>query len=161
MPLKLKLPPKIINKLRTELWRAGSREIGGVLVGELLGNDTFRVVDVSFQYSGGSAVNFIRDPQHHKQFLADFFQRTGNDYTRFNYIGEWHSHPGFPPAPSLKDIHTAQGIVENPQVGVNFIVLLICRRRFWGRMEFTATLFRKNVPAEPAKIELEVVRRLI
>jgi integrative and conjugative element protein (TIGR02256 family) len=161
MSLKLKLPPKVLTKLRTELRRAGSREIGGVLVGEFVEDGVYRVVDVSFQRVGGSAAYFVRDPEHHKDFLADFFRRTGNDYTRFNYIGEWHSHPSFPAVPSLKDVDTAQKIVENPQVGVNFIVLLIVRRRFWGRLEISASLFQHHLPPEKVTVEFEIVRRFI
>jgi hypothetical protein len=50
-------------------------------------------VDISFQKRGGTFAHFVRDPTHHKAFLTDFFASTGKDYKRFNYLGEWHSHP--------------------------------------------------------------------
>lgn len=141
--------------------RAGSREIGGVIVGEFIGDDTFRIADISIQRDGGTAVHFVRDPSQAKAFLDEFFSKTGNDFERFNYLGEWHSHPSFPPAPSTEDYETAQEIVESDEVGANFIVLMICRRRFWGRFEASLTLFQKQRPPEPAQVQLDIVRRFI
>jgi len=56
--MKLLLPPKIIRRVRREL-RGRWREIGGVLVGEHVGTDTFRIVDFSVQRKGGlSRISF-------------------------------------------------------------------------------------------------------
>jgi integrative and conjugative element protein (TIGR02256 family) len=93
-------------------------------MGEHIGDELFRVVEISVQRSGGTAACFIRHPNEHKAQLERFFAQTGNDYARFNYLGEWHSHPSFEPAPSETDVCTMQSIVEDPEVGVNFLVLL-------------------------------------
>ena len=42
----------------------------------------------------------------HKAFLDEFFQRTGHDYQRFNYIGEWHFAPPLRALPSGEDCTT-------------------------------------------------------
>ena len=49
--------------------------------------------------------------------IASFFDRVNHEYVRFNYIGEWHSHPSFEPEPSTKDDLSMQDIVEDPEVG--------------------------------------------
>jgi hypothetical protein len=152
--MKLLLPLTIVKRLRREV-RGRLREIGGVLVGEHVAADVFRVVDMSVQVRGGTVAHFVRDPQHHKAFLADFFCRTGHNYQRFNYIGEWHSHPAFKPLPSGPDFATMLDLVKDPNVGVNFAILIIVRLLFWSRLELSATLFRAGVFPEPISIELE------
>ena|ERR1019366_1321347 len=120
--MQLLLPHPIIQRLRRELRRAGSREIGGLLMGEHVRDETFRVLEISVQRSGGSQSCFIRDPRSHQAQLQKFFAHTGRDYSRFNYLGEWHSHPSFDPLPSATDVATMQSIVDDPEVGANFLV---------------------------------------
>ena len=50
-----------------------------------------------------------------------------NNYQKFNYLGEWHSHPLFSVQPSNKDHHTMRELISDPKVGANFVVLLIFR----------------------------------
>ena len=142
--MQLLLAPRIIKRLQRELRRAGSREIGGLLMGEHVRDETFRVLDISVQRAGGSQVCFIRDPRSHQAQLQKFFSETGNDYARFNYLGEWHSHPGFDPVPSSTDVDTMQSIVDDPNVGANFLVLLIPKLGSGKQFEATATAFRAN-----------------
>lgn len=96
-------------------------------MGEHVRDETFRVLEISVQRAGGTEACFIRNPSSHKRQVDKFFARTGNDYTRFNYLGEWHSHPSFDALPSPKDILTMQSLVADPAVGVNFLVLLLTK----------------------------------
>jgi len=153
--MKVLLPNELVERLKAELRRAGSREIGGVLVGEHLYDDTFRVVDLSIQRSGGSMAHFLRDVGQNKVFLAEFFERTGNNYQRFNYLGEWHSHPLFSALPSRQDLTTMQDIVEDPGVGVHFAVLLIVTLRRRSNLELSASAFRPNTKPENVDVALE------
>ena len=152
--MKLLLPQRVIKRLKRKL-RGRNNEIGGVMVGEYVAADTFRIVDISVQRRGGTVTHFVRDPVHHKAFLADFFAKTGNDYERFNYIGEWHSHPAFEPLPSGPDLATMYDIVEDPDVGVNFAVLIIARLRSWSMLELSATLFRQEVVPEAVSVQVD------
>lgn len=152
--MKLLLPQRVTTILRRKL-RGRLREIGGIMVGEHVAADTFRVVDISFQKRTGTIAHFVRDPAHHKTFLEEFFARTGKDYTRFNYLGEWHSHPIFEPLPSGEDCCTMHDLVEDPDVGVNFAVLIIVRLRGWRVLELSATLFRTGVLPEGISVEVE------
>lgn len=141
--MKIFLAPEIGKRLHRELRRAGSREIGGLLMGENLGDELFRVVDISIQRSGGTHACFIRNPKDHQAYLQAFFARTGKDYTRFNYLGEWHSHPSFDAVPSRTDMETMQSMVSDQEVGANFLVLVIAKR-LGQQIEATATVFMPN-----------------
>lgn len=138
------LPRPVVKKLRRELRRAGIVEVGGVLMGEHLHGDTFRVVDISVQHSGASQFHFVRDPQEHQRVLKKFFEATGEDYSRFNYLGEWHSHPSFDGWPSCTDVKTMQSIVDDPGVGANFLVLVISKLGKRRQLELTATVVTRE-----------------
>lgn len=139
--MRLLLTAKILKRLRRELRRAGSREIGGLLMGEHVRDDVFRVVDISVQRTGGSSGHFVRDPASHDAQLRSFFARTRGEFMRFNYLGEWHSHPTFEPVPSTVDMTTMQSLVEDPLVGANFLILLVVTLTVDGRIDGSATAF--------------------
>jgi len=153
--MHLVLTQPILQRLRNELGEARRREIGGLLLGEHLEGETFRLAEVTIQRTGGSAVHFVRDPALNQEQLDEFFSRTGADYTRFNYLGEWHSHPSFEPLPSSTDINTMQSIVEDPAVGVNFLVLLIARLTRWKQIKVSAMMFRANMQPEFVQVSTE------
>jgi integrative and conjugative element protein (TIGR02256 family) len=142
--MQLLLPNPLIRRLLRELRRAGNREIGGLLMGEHVREEVFRIVDISVQRSGGTHACFIRHPKDHQKALKKFFARTGNDYRRFNYLGEWHSHPGFAPVPSDTDVRTMQSLVVDATDGANFLVLLIAKQDHANRLQATATVFSAN-----------------
>lgn len=152
--MKLLLPQHVIKRLKRRL-RGRINEIGGVMVGEHVAIDTFRIVDISVQQRGGTIAHFVRDPARHKAFLADFFAKTGNDYKRFNYLGEWHSHPSFEPLPSGPDLATMFDLVSDPDAGVNFAILLIARLKDRRALELSATLFRAGTMPEGVVIEVD------
>jgi hypothetical protein len=124
------------------LTRAGLREIGGVLMGEHVGVDTFRVRDITIQYNGGTFAAFVRFVEGILGPLQAFFRTTKHDYTRFNYIGEWHSHHSFALRPSGRDDATMRDIVDDPQLGAHFIVLLLAKLNNDNRLEFGVTVYQ-------------------
>jgi proteasome lid subunit RPN8/RPN11 len=153
--VKLLLPTSVVDRIGVELRKSHWREIGGVFIGEHVEGVTFRIVDASIQRSGGTVTHFVRDPAKAREFLADWFKRTGNDYNRFNYIGEWHSHPRFVPLPSAEDNATMWDIVHDPDVGVNFLVLIIVRLTAFSNVQMSATLYRAGCPAETVEVVIE------
>ena len=150
--MQLLVTMAILQRLRGELRRGGAREIGGLLMGEHVEAEVFRIADFTVQHAGGSEACFRRDPAQHRAQLDAFFSRTGRDYSRFNYLGEWHSHPSFLPLPSHTDFHTMQNIVEDSEVGANFVILLIPRLAGRKRIELSATAFRAG--AAPAAVQV-------
>jgi integrative and conjugative element protein (TIGR02256 family) len=151
--MRILLTAPIAHRLQRELRLAGRREIGGLLMGEHVGLDVFRVVEISVQHSGGSRACFVRYPHEHQAELDRFFERCGGDYTRFNYLGEWHSHPSFTPVPSGTDLATMQSIVSDATVGVHFLVLMIVKLSGRRELQLSATAFRPGV--EPLSIDVD------
>lgn len=153
--MRLLLTRPILKRLRRELHRAGSHEIGGLLLGEHVSENEFRVIDISVQGTGGSIASFVRDPASHDAQLKSFFARTKSDFTRFNYLGEWHSHPMFDVTPSQTDCHSMQSIVDSTDVGANFVVLLVVKLVSRTKIEGTATIFRPRLPAMDVVVSTE------
>lgn len=124
--LQITVPPYIQRKLHIALRRAGSRECGGVLLGEHVGVNHFAVRALDVQRPGAIA-SFIRSVTGAARFIREFCLSKGNDFRRFNYLGEWHSHPLFSVQPSSRDHATMRELATDMQVGANFVVLLIFR----------------------------------
>ena len=115
------------TKLVAALKRAGSREIGGQLYGEQLAPSEFLVTDMTIQRRRGSVARFFVDLVQATRDAVRFFGRTRHRYTRYNYIGEWHSHPRFAVRPSGTDIETMRSLVRDPEFQGSFAVLMILR----------------------------------
>ena len=111
--MQLLLPPEIVAQMIAALVQAGRREIGGVLMGEHIGPDTFRVKELTIQRIGGTFASFVRLVQGVLAPLKAFFQATRHDYRRFNYLGEWHSHHSFALTPSGTDHDTMSAIIND------------------------------------------------
>ena len=124
---KILLPNKIANRMAEAIQKARCRETGGILMGEHVAEDTFRVVDITVQRQPGTFALFIRALTEIKSALRRFFRLTNYEFTRFNYLGEWHSHPTFALEPSSTDCESMLQIVHDPTVGANFAVLVIAR----------------------------------
>ena len=166
--MQILLSRPVVKKIRRELRRSGRREIGGLLMGEHVQEDIFSVVEISVQRKGGSPIHFVRQPKEHQTQLDRFFVRTGADYQRFNYLGEWHSHPGFETSPSCTDICTMQSIVDDPAVGANFLVLMIPKLGNTDALDLMAVVVRRGGDPFNATVSVEgevwtdgVVRRCL
>jgi proteasome lid subunit RPN8/RPN11 len=152
--ITLRIHRRTIAKLTKELSGAKLREIGGVLVGEHVGRNEFRLVDLSIQRSGGNRTCFVRHPSAHKPFLDAFFKRADAEYERYNYLGEWHSHPGFPVNPSETDVSQMQKIVSEGKSGPLFAVLLIVQLSENDDIRLSATAHRAG--KAPAAVTIQI-----
>jgi [CysO sulfur-carrier protein]-S-L-cysteine hydrolase len=150
--VKIIIPLIIKEQLVTALKNASDHETGGILMGEHIGIDEFRVKEITIQPDLGTFASFVRALSHALASLNKFFQKTKYNYAHFNYMGEWHSHPSFIPAPSSKDISTMIDSVNDKNVGANFLVLIILKLNTTGSIEGTATAFYPNLPS--ARCEL-------
>lgn len=115
-----------------------------MLFAEQLAPAHFRLMDFSTDLYSGTHTNFRRDPRLHQKALDEFFDRTGRDFGRFNYLGEWHSHPSFAVNPSVEDVQTMVDLVENPRSAITFALLLIVRLRFRFWMDYSMTSFTRG-----------------
>lgn len=149
--MRIKVADDVRSRLRSALRCAGRREIGGVLMGEQIEPGHFRIVDLSIDKEAGGRAHFVRSPEAHAEALAAFFERTGNEYSRFNYLGEWHSHPRFPVAPSVQDAASMIELVHGER-GIDFAVLLIVRLHWWQSIASSCTLFCRGDDPSPVDI---------
>ncbi|HAG79794.1 MAG TPA: hypothetical protein DCL61_01205, partial [Cyanobacteria bacterium UBA12227] len=81
--MQILLPYELVQKLITALKKAGSREIGGILMGEYIADDVYRVKDLTIQNHGGTSASFVRAIQEIVNPLKHFFRKTDYDFTRF------------------------------------------------------------------------------
>ena len=139
--MKIYLPNQIERRLSLALKKAGVKEIGGVLMGEHIGEAEFRIHDLTIQKRHGTVAFFVRLVADAVVSLQRFFKQTGYNYRRFNYLGEWHSHPSFPPMPKSKDIQSMLEIITDTDVDANFLILLIIQHKEGQEIEATATVF--------------------
>lgn len=153
--MQLILPREIRQQLETALKEAGRREIGGILMAEHVGENTFRVQSLTIQRRGGSIATFLRIVEAFLVPLRRFFRQTDYNYKRFNYIGEWHSHPSFVPEPSKTDHQTMLSIINDPQVGAYFVVLLIVKLDEDEIFAGTVTVYQPNLREFKGKLVLE------
>lgn len=149
--MQVEIADHVREKLRKALRAAGSREIGGVLMGEQITPGHFRVVDLSIDSQTGGRAHFVRSSEAHAEALSAFFRETGHQYDRFNYLGEWHSHPRFSVMPSTQDVASMLDLVEGER-GIEFAVLLIVRLHWWRRISCSCTLFCRN--AKPSSVDI-------
>jgi integrative and conjugative element protein (TIGR02256 family) len=149
--MKVELPTSVKGRLRRALWQAGRSEIGGVLMGEQVEPGHFRIVDLSIDDTTGGAAHFVRSTEVHLEALDAFFARTGNNYVRFNYLGEWHSHPSYPVTPSAIDQESMLELV-NGERDIDFAMLLIVRLHWWHAIKCACSLFQRGQGASPVEI---------
>lgn len=139
--MQIHLPEAIAQQLIKALKKAGSKEIGGILMGEYLSPEVYCIADLTIQAQAGTSASFLRLPLSVLRPLRTFFRKTGNQFTRFNYLGEWHSHPSYSIEPSSIDCNTLWEIVADPSVGASFAVLMVVKLNVIGQLESGVTIF--------------------
>ena len=139
--------------LRHALNKAGTRECGGILLGEHVGTNHFAVRGLTTQKSGAIA-SFVRSMKNVVTTIKTYCGARGNDFARFNYLGEWHSHPLFSVQPSRQDHATMRALAMDPKIGANFLVLLVFRLS-GGRIEGSAHTYLPDGTVHPSQLELE------
>lgn len=153
--LMLMLPHEVSTNLLGELEAAGRREIGGILMGEQLAPGHFRVTEMSVQRHSGWIARFIRSARDALDALQRFFDRSGHQYSRFNYIGEWHSHPSFEPLPSASDHAAMLEIASDSETGANFVVLLIVKLDRENLLDGGVTIYLPDGTVSTGTLEIE------
>lgn len=149
--MKVDIADYVKDKLQRALRAAGRREIGGVLMGEQIAPGYFRIVDLSIDSETGGRAHFVRNSDAHAEALSAFFHETGYQYNRFNYLGEWHSHPRYSVSPSTQDVASMIDLVEGERE-IEFAVLLIVRLHWWRRISCSCTLFCRSL--NPSEVDI-------
>ncbi|MES0881811.1 Mov34/MPN/PAD-1 family protein [Roseibium sp. SCP14] len=154
MTVQLVLPRAIVDRMKNMLACAADKEIGGILMARQITPGQFEIVDFSVDELTGKRAQFVRDHVFHNTFLDAFFEKTGYDYEKYNYIGEWHSHPKLPIYPSLTDLKSMEDLV-NGERQIPFAVLLIVRSDTPREFLAIATFHQNGAIPEPVRIKSE------
>lgn len=125
--MRIRLAADQTAKLAAALARAGKREIGGQLFGKQLAASDFLVTELTVHSRSGTIARFVVDLLQAARDAVRFFERTNHRYSRYNYIGEWHSHPSFAVRPSGTDVGAMQALVGDPEFAGSFAILMIVR----------------------------------
>lgn len=153
--MKLRIDRQTIESWKRDLSKAGQREIGGVLFGEQVGEGDFRILKASRQrFGGGEALHFNRRGFQARGKIKALHKKYGGDPSRFNYLGEWHSHPNAPAIPSMQDEMTMYQLLADQAGVVNFLVLAIVRLARSDALEIGAITYLTS----GHKIECEIER---
>lgn len=124
--MRIDFPKEYVDLITQACRGSDINEIGGILFGEHIGSNHFKVADITVDEQGLVA-SFKRSIKHVLGACKKFFGKTNHDYTRFNYLGEWHSHPRYAITPSSRDDQSMIEIVCDESVGANFVILMIVR----------------------------------
>ena len=154
--MRLRISSELIEQWRADLSRAGAREIGGVLFGEQLAEGDFRIVKAMRQrFPGGTATSFHRHGSSARRQILALHKKFGSDPERFNYLGEWHSHPNAPVWPSRQDEVTMYKLLADQGESVNFLILMILRLDDQRRVQIGAMTFLSSGHTIGCEIEVE------
>jgi len=77
--MQILIPSDIAHQFITAIDLVGNREVGGILMGEHIDKDKFRIIEVTVQTHGGTFVSFMRFVQDTTEPLRFFFNRTKHD----------------------------------------------------------------------------------
>ncbi|NBD21596.1 hypothetical protein GTZ97_13065 [Aquabacterium fontiphilum] len=154
--LRITVPPDVRKRLESALAKAGPLECGGVLLGEHVGVNHFVVRRLTIHGTGAIA-SFVRNLTGVVAAVKDFCMAHGGRFEKFNYLGEWHSHPLFSLQPSGRDHDTMRSIVMDKSVGANFAVLLIFRLD-GQELRGSAHTYLPDGAVHPSELELEPAR---
>lgn len=146
----------IIERWGADLKRAGAREIGGVLFGEQIAEGDFRIVEATRQrFWGGTATTFKRRGGGARRKILALHEKVGGNPERFNYLGEWHSHPRAPAWPSCQDEITMYDLLADQGEAVNFLVLLIVKLDEQARLHIGARTYLGSGHKLACEIQIE------
>lgn len=153
--MNLRIPHPIAEEWSNSLKKAGNKEIGGVLFGEHVGESDFRIVHATKQTGGGGHSYFRRKGSAARREINRLSAEHGDNYERFNYLGEWHSHPNAPAIPSTKDELTMQRLLIDPDTNAHFLVLIIMQLIQDKTIEMSAIAYLRSGHIVHCNIELE------
>lgn len=152
MTLSLTVPRSQLAKLQIHLTQGGKREIGGWLVAEQTAPGKFELVGLTVDLEAGTRDRFDSLPEPHSEQMDRILLENSGRAGRVDYLGEWHSHPTFPPIPSKIDLASMTDMVENS--GPSFAALVIVRLLENAVIQATITTFQRGQVPEAGRLTI-------
>lgn len=124
--MTIEIPKPISELLKRELEVMNQNETRGSFFAERVNGALFKVNDVYFSKKRGT-FSFIKMliGDEYKKFQKNYHKKYFFEYEKYNYIGDWHSHPSFSCLPSSYDI--AEAIDDFKKSNANFIIQIIIK----------------------------------
>jgi len=128
----LRFSSKALTTFNLEMQRFPNLEVGGVLLGYIIDEDTIFIKTAS--EGGPKAIHeefyFQADPNYIDMIID---MEYANSEGKVVYLGEWHTHPQIHPEPSPKDLLSLTEIAESAKL---FSILFII-----GAVDYQAKKF--------------------
>ena len=150
MTLSLTVSRSLLVELQIHLKQGGKREIGGWLVAEQTAPGKFDLVGFTVDLEAGTRDRFDSLPELHSKQMDRILLANSDRAGRVDYLGEWHSHPTFPPMPSEIDLSSMSDMVEHS--GPSFAALVIVRLVGGASIQATITTFQRGQLPEAGQL---------
>lgn len=122
--MKIIVPKEISNKLIEVIVQHNPYEIKGSFYAEQIKENFFIIDDVYVsEISGNRFFSNLIVNARYKKFERDYYSKKNFIYTKYNYIGDWHSHPSYECIPSDYDRKEIRKEFRNSNA--NFLVQFI------------------------------------
>jgi len=124
--LEIIIPAKITSLIKKHIDKYSPLETKGALFAEHLGDNIFKIDSVYLEPKPGTTtyVKLVVN-RVYQAFQNSFHKKHQYHFSKFNYIGDWHSHPLFECIPSSFDVEEVQKDLKNSNA--NFLVQLILK----------------------------------
>jgi proteasome lid subunit RPN8/RPN11 len=154
--LEIIIPKKISLILIKQISKHSPLETKGALFAEDLGNDTFKIDGVYLEPKPGTTT-FVKlyINQEYVSFQKNYHKFRKNNFSKYNYIGDWHSHPLFECLPSSYDVSEVEEDIKKSNA--IFLVQLILKV-LKGRLVGNAFYYTRETSAK--KIKLTILNKL-
>jgi len=154
--LEIIIPKEITLRLIKQISKYSPLETKGALFAEDLGNDTFKIDEVYLEPKPGTTT-FVKLYINHEYvtFQKNYHKLRKNNFSKYNYIGDWHSHPLFECFPSSYDVSEVEKDMK--QSNAIFLVQLILKV-LKGKLVGNAFYYTRETSAK--KIKLTILNKL-
>jgi len=120
---RLRVPLWILEKLSRYTGQRSRLELGGILLGR-----TFKEHDEITELVGPSRkdvaglFSFLRKKEPAQEQINTAWNKSGGHVV---YLGEWHTHPGNEPTPSVQDRDMIRQAVRTTEMELEYLYLMI------------------------------------
>lgn len=122
---KLYLSMEVIKEIESEYKKNRYFEVGGILLGKMSSNLDTIYVDRLLKVKSRRKYSFtyIRNSKKAQKIINEEWKYSEGV---MNYLGEWHTHPGISPLPSLQDRQTILELTQDKKsIYFPYTILLI------------------------------------
>ncbi len=154
--MEIIIPKKISLILIKQISKHSPLETKGALFAEDLGNDTFKIDEVYLEPKPGTTT-FVKlyINQEYLSFQKNYHKFRKNNFSKYNYIGDWHSHPLFECLPSSYDVsEVEEDIKKSNAIFLVQIILKVLK----GRLVGNAFYYTRETSAK--KVKLSILNKL-